>query len=102
MLSKLNESISSGGAAMGGLPSGMSMREHLDYEIRSSLSEGIEFDLIAMGRGELGKFQGTSGARTDYLVHLFRNLELIEARYETDLSPETRALVEAFADGVNR
>ncbi len=37
---------------MGGLPSGMSKREHLDYEIRSSLSEGIEFDLIAMGRGE--------------------------------------------------
>ena len=52
MLSKVKESITTGGAAMGGLPSGMSKREHLDYEIRSSLSEGIEFDLIAMGRGE--------------------------------------------------
>jgi CO dehydrogenase maturation factor len=52
MLSKVKESITAGGAAMGGLPSGMSKREHLDYEIRSSLSEGIEFDLIAMGRGE--------------------------------------------------
>lgn len=62
--------------------------------------ENIAFS-IAMGRGELGQFQGTSGARTDYLVHLFRNLELIEARYETDLAPETRALVEAFADGIN-
>ena len=37
---------------MGGLPGGVSKREYLDYELRSSLSEGIDFDLIAMGRGE--------------------------------------------------
>jgi CO dehydrogenase maturation factor len=52
MLSKVKESISAGGAAMGGLPGGISKREYLDYEVRSSLSEGIDFDLIAMGRGE--------------------------------------------------
>jgi CO dehydrogenase maturation factor len=52
MLSKVKESITAGGAAMGGLPGGVSKREHLDYQIRSSLSEGIDFDLIAMGRGE--------------------------------------------------
>ena len=52
MLSKVKESITSGGAAMGGLPGGVSKREYLDYEVRSSLSEGIDFDLIAMGRGE--------------------------------------------------
>lgn len=56
---------------------------------------------VAMGRGELAKFQGAAGGQTDYLVHLFRNLELIDERYETDLSPQTRALVEAYADGVN-
>ena len=52
MLSKVKESITAGGATMGGLPGGVSKREHLDYQIRSSLSEGIDFDLIAMGRGE--------------------------------------------------
>ena len=52
MLSKVKESITAGGAAMGGLPGGVSKREYLDYEVRSSLSEGIDFDLIAMGRGE--------------------------------------------------
>jgi CO dehydrogenase maturation factor len=52
MLSKVKESITTGGAAMGGLPGGVSKREYLDYEVRSSLSEGIDFDLIAMGRGE--------------------------------------------------
>jgi CO dehydrogenase maturation factor len=52
MLSKVQESVGTGGAAAGGLPSGVSKREHLDYEIRSSVSEGVNVDLIAMGRGE--------------------------------------------------
>ena len=37
---------------MGSLPSGMSKRDYLDYKIRYSLSEGVNFDLIAMGRSE--------------------------------------------------
>jgi CO dehydrogenase maturation factor len=52
MLSKVKESITVGGAAMGGLPDGVSKREYLDYEVRSSVSEGVDVDLIAMGRGE--------------------------------------------------
>jgi acyl-homoserine-lactone acylase len=56
---------------------------------------------VAMGRGELAKFQGPSAGQTDYLVYMFKNIELIEERYETDLEPKTRALLEAYADGVN-
>ena len=52
MLSKVKASVGAGGAAMGTLPGGVSKREHLDYEIRSSVSEGVDVDLIAMGRGE--------------------------------------------------
>lgn len=52
LLAKVKESMTAGGAAMGGLPGGISKREYLDYEVRSSLSEGIDFDLIAMGRSE--------------------------------------------------
>jgi len=52
LLTKVKESVTAGGAAMGGLPGGVSKREYLDYEVRSSLSEGIDFDLIAMGRSE--------------------------------------------------
>lgn len=37
---------------MGTLPGGVSKREYLDYQIRSSLAEGDRFDLIAMGRSE--------------------------------------------------
>jgi CO dehydrogenase maturation factor len=52
MLNQVKNSLSAGGAAMGGMPGGQSKREYLDYQIRSTLSEGIKFDLIAMGRGE--------------------------------------------------
>ena len=52
MLGQVKESLVTGGAAMGGLPGGVSKREYLDYHIRSSLAEGENFDLIAMGRSE--------------------------------------------------
>jgi CO dehydrogenase maturation factor len=52
MLGQVKASLGAGGAAMGALPGGLSKRDHLDYEIRSSLAEGTRFDLIAMGRGE--------------------------------------------------
>jgi len=52
MLAQVKTSLTAGGAAMGALPGGVSKHEYLDYEIRSSLSEGVQFDLIAMGRSE--------------------------------------------------
>ena len=52
LLDQVQSSLNQGGAAMGTLPGGVSKREYLDYQIRSSLSEGDRFDLIAMGRSE--------------------------------------------------
>ncbi len=52
LLNKVKGSLTSGGAAMGSLPGGVTKRDYLDYEIRSSLAEGNQFDLIAMGRSE--------------------------------------------------
>lgn len=52
MLDQVKESLTAGGAAMGVLPGGISKRDYLEYEIRSSLSEGDHVDLIAMGRSE--------------------------------------------------
>src|SRR5574341_211627 len=52
MLAQVKESLTAGGAAMGALPGGVNKRDYLDYEIRSSLAEGDQVDLIAMGRGE--------------------------------------------------
>lgn len=52
LLVQVKESLTAGGAAMGALSGGISKREYLDYEVRSSLAEGDRFDLIAMGRSE--------------------------------------------------
>lgn len=52
MLAQVKSTLVQGGAAMGGLPGGVSKREYLEYHVRSSLAEGSRFDLIAMGRGE--------------------------------------------------
>lgn len=52
MLAQVKESLTAGGAAMGVMPGGVSKRDYLDYQIRSSLSEGDQVDLIAMGRSE--------------------------------------------------
>ena len=52
-------------------------------------------------RGELAAHEGKSGAVTDYLVRLFRVWETIDARYERDLPADVRAVLEAYADGMN-
>lgn len=52
ILEEVKSSLSASGAAMGTLPGGITKREFLDYKIKSSVSEGDQFDLIAMGRSE--------------------------------------------------
>lgn len=52
MLTQVKTSLAGTGAAMGTLPGGVSKHDYLDYQIRSSVSEGGRFDLIAMGRSE--------------------------------------------------
>ncbi len=52
LLVQVKESLTAGGAAMGTISGGMTKRDYLDYEVRSSLAEGERFDLIAMGRSE--------------------------------------------------
>ena len=52
LLAEVQKSILQSGAAMGTLQGGMSKHDYLDLEVRSSLSEGDRFDLIAMGRPE--------------------------------------------------
>lgn len=52
MLAQVKGSLAAGGAAMGSLPGGVNKRDYLDYHIRSAMSEGGQYDLIAMGRSE--------------------------------------------------
>ncbi|HFQ93713.1 MAG TPA: carbon monoxide dehydrogenase [Anaerolineae bacterium] len=52
LLSQVKQTLTAGGAAMGTLAGGVTKREYLDYQVRSSVSEGDRFDLVAMGRSE--------------------------------------------------
>ena len=60
----------------------------------------LQGSLIA-ARGELAAAFGRKAAPNDYMVHLLRVWDTVNAGYDTDLSPETRALCEAYAAGVN-
>ena len=60
----------------------------------------IQGALLA-ARGRLATALGRAGAPNDYMVQLLRIPEVVEAGYERDLAPETRALCEAYADGIN-
>ncbi|MBN1636795.1 MAG: penicillin acylase family protein, partial [Deltaproteobacteria bacterium] len=60
----------------------------------------IEGTLLA-ARGKLASVYGPKAAPNDYMVHLLRVWDVVNARYETDLSPETKALCDAYADGLN-
>ncbi|MGK0266164.1 MAG: acyl-homoserine-lactone acylase [Maricaulis sp.] len=56
---------------------------------------------LVAARGRLARYAGQDAAPTDYVVQLLRIADTVETRYMTDLAPATRALVEAYADGLN-
>jgi penicillin amidase/acyl-homoserine-lactone acylase len=52
-------------------------------------------------RGIQASVKGTEFAPFDYMIKLFRFREIVEEKYKTDLTPETRMICEAYADGYN-
>ncbi len=58
-------------------------------------------DVIEFSRGRLGLRSGKEGAVTDYLIAAMNIRRDIDAKYETDLSPETRAMLDGYAAGIN-
>jgi acyl-homoserine-lactone acylase len=60
----------------------------------------IQKALLAV-RGQLASVDGADAAPLDYVVQLLRVWDTVHAKYATDLQPETRAILEAYADGLN-
>ena len=56
---------------------------------------------VFTGRGRLAELQGPSGVDSDYLVALQDVWGTIDRRYERDLDPQARRILEAYAAGVN-
>ena len=56
---------------------------------------------LLISKGMLGRHMGIDGAKIDYAVQLLRVRQIIEERYETDISPEFKKLLQAAADAGN-
>jgi penicillin amidase/acyl-homoserine-lactone acylase len=85
---------------------------HIYGETDSDVAFGLAFahaeddfatiqEVAIAARGQLAAIKGIDAAVTDYLVHLLRVWDAVDAKYYTHVSPEARALAEAYADGVN-
>ncbi len=60
----------------------------------------IQQSLLA-GKSMLASYVGKKGASIDYIIHLLRIPELVEEKYETDLSPAFKRLLEGYCAGLN-
>ena len=56
---------------------------------------------IMGARGMTSQYKGKDSAPQDYLYDLFKVREAVEEKYLTDLKPETRAVIKAYAAAVN-
>ena len=52
-------------------------------------------------RGDLASVEGAKGGVTDYLVRLMKVRETVASQYDTALPADVRAVMQAYADGVN-
>jgi acyl-homoserine-lactone acylase len=60
----------------------------------------IQQTLLA-ARGQLASVYGKDAAANDYMVQLLRIWDVVAEAYERDLTPDTRAIMEAYANGIN-
>ena len=60
----------------------------------------IQQSLLA-GKAMLASYKGKKGAQIDYIIHLLRIPELVEEKYETDLSDAFKKLLEGYCAGLN-
>ncbi|MDX1687174.1 MAG: acylase [Candidatus Promineifilaceae bacterium] len=56
---------------------------------------------VLAARGELATIYGPDAAPNDYMVHLLRIQDQVDANYETGIDGETRALLDGYAAGLN-
>ncbi len=56
---------------------------------------------LLAGRGKLAALKGAEGVESDWMLALMEVRATVEGRYEADLPAEVRAVLEAYAAGVN-
>lgn len=56
---------------------------------------------LIIGKALSGIYKGKEGAQTDYIIHLMGIPELVNVRYDKDLSPAFQRLLEGYCAGLN-
>ncbi|MCB9232998.1 MAG: penicillin acylase family protein [Bacteroidia bacterium] len=74
------------------------------YGLAFAMAED-RFDIIqenmALANGRLGELLPVIGTMADYAWNLFRARKLVEDRYQYDVSPEFRKVLEGYCQGIN-
>ncbi len=60
----------------------------------------IQQALVA-ARGHLATVYGADAAPNDYMVQLLRIWQVVDSQYESQVSPEAKAVLQGYADGLN-
>jgi len=58
-------------------------------------------ETVLMTKGMNGLINGKDGAITDYFVHAMGINKLVDAKYETDISPDFKRYLDGYAAGLN-
>ncbi|MGB3625888.1 MAG: acylase [Henriciella sp.] len=58
-------------------------------------------EVVAATRGNLARYKGAGAAPTDYIVALLGVWDTIDARYDSDVAADVKAVAEAYAAGLN-
>ncbi len=62
--------------------------------------ENIQYNLLA-GKNMLGRVLGKDGVLFDFGLQFLNISETVEAKYETDISPEFKKVLEGYVQGIN-
>jgi acyl-homoserine-lactone acylase len=60
----------------------------------------MQLTLLA-AKGMVGRLKGKDGASVDYVVSLLRCRDIVKEKYNSDLSPDFKALIEGYIAGLN-
>lgn len=58
-------------------------------------------DGILLAHAKMASVRGKEFAKFDYVVQLFKVRAFVEAKYESEISADVRAVIDAYADGIN-
>ncbi len=58
-------------------------------------------EVVRSNRGQLAELKGKDAAVSDFLMRALGNIEVVQEKYDSDVSPQAKAIAEGYAAGLN-